>query len=79
MIMTANILEMARKLPVEERVKLVEELWDSIVQDEEGNEIPAEHKNVLDQRLEDHLKNPDDTVSFTNLEADLDATFGPIK
>ncbi|WP_215884448.1 addiction module protein [Acidithiobacillus sulfurivorans] len=41
-----------RELPVEERIKLVEELWDSIASDQKTLPLTEEQKAELDRRLE---------------------------
>ena len=40
-----------RKLPIDQRLELMEELWDSIVTDQKEMQISEEHKILLDQRL----------------------------
>lgn len=40
-----------RELPIEERIRLVEDLWDSIAEDHEEVPIPDSHKRELDVRL----------------------------
>ena len=40
-----------RELPVPERVALVEQIWDSIVEDEAGFELTDAQKAELDRRL----------------------------
>lgn len=40
------------KLPVDERIKLVEELWDSIASDQKVLPFTAEQKAELDRRLD---------------------------
>lgn len=42
------------KLPIDERLAIVEQVWDSIVNDCQHNtiqEIPDSHKKILDERL----------------------------
>jgi len=46
--MSAKIQE----LPVEERIKIVEDLWDSIAADQEALRLTAEQKAELDRRLD---------------------------
>ncbi len=41
-----------KELPVEERIKLVEELWDSIAYDQKALPLTAEQKAELDRRLD---------------------------
>jgi len=40
-----------RELPVDQRLELMEELWDSIVADQREIPISEEHKAILDLRL----------------------------
>jgi putative addiction module component (TIGR02574 family) len=40
------------QLPVEERIKLVEDLWDSIAVDQRALRLTAEQKAELDRRLD---------------------------
>jgi putative addiction module component (TIGR02574 family) len=40
------------KLPVEERIRLVEELWDSIASDQKALPLTDEQKAELDRRLD---------------------------
>ena len=40
------------KLPVDERIKLVEELWDSIAFDQKALPLTDEQKAELDRRLD---------------------------
>jgi len=41
-----------QQLPVEERIKLVEDLWDSIAADQQALRLTAEQKAELDLRLD---------------------------
>lgn len=40
------------QLPVDERIKLVEDLWDSIAADQQALRLTAEQKAELDRRLD---------------------------
>ena len=42
-----------RKLTPEERLKLIEELWESLSQDPAGVPVPQAQRDELDRRLED--------------------------
>jgi putative addiction module component (TIGR02574 family) len=48
------------RLGVDERLALVEEIWDSIAADPASVPLPADHKAELDRRLADHAANPND-------------------
>ena len=46
-------------LPVEERLRLVEDLWDSIAEVPEAVELSDEQRKELDERLEQFLRDPE--------------------
>ena len=51
-------LEEVLQLPVPERIRIVEAIWDSIVDDPDAIELSDEQKAELDRRLDDLEKNP---------------------
>jgi putative addiction module component (TIGR02574 family) len=58
------------KLSVEERIALVEELWDSIA---EATPLSEPQRAELDRRLEEHKRNPDDVVPWEVVKASIAA------
>jgi putative addiction module component (TIGR02574 family) len=58
------------KLSVEERIALVEELWDSIA---EATPLSEPQRAELDRRLEEHKRNPDDVVPWEVVKASITA------
>jgi putative addiction module component (TIGR02574 family) len=46
------------EMPIQKRIELVEDIWDSIAEMPESIEIPEWHKNELDKRLEAYHANP---------------------
>ena len=56
------------KLSVDERIHLVQTIWDSIAADTEVSEISEEHKKILDERLEAHKNNPHNVVSWDEVK-----------
>ena len=60
------------RLSVEERLALVEELWDSI--DESSGDLPLTdaQQAELDRRLAEHEANPDDVVPWEDIKASID-------
>ncbi|MGM0565863.1 MAG: addiction module protein, partial [Bacteroidota bacterium] len=56
------------KLSVDERIHLVQTIWDSIAADTEASGISDEHKKILDERLEAHKTNPEDVVSWNEVK-----------
>ena len=51
--MNANL----RKLPLDERIRLVEDLWDSIVSDQNALPLTPEQQTELDRRLDAYEAN----------------------
>ncbi|MDH5553113.1 MAG: addiction module protein [Nitrosomonas sp.] len=54
-IMTAS--EIA-EMPIQMRIQLVEDIWDSIAEMPDAMEIPQWHRQELDKRLEAYHANP---------------------
>jgi putative addiction module component (TIGR02574 family) len=65
--------EALRRLSVSERLRLVEDLWDSIAQDAPDEALPVtpELAAELDRRLAEHEANPDDVVPWEEVRARL--------
>jgi putative addiction module component (TIGR02574 family) len=51
------------KLPVEERLRLVELLWDSIAATPAAVPLSDAHRERLDERLAEHARSSDDVVT----------------
>jgi len=51
------------KLPVEERLRLVELIWESIAANPSAVSLSDAHRAVIDERLAEHARDPDDVVS----------------
>ncbi len=58
------------RLSVDERIALVEEIWDSIA---EVTPLTEAQRRELDRRLEDHEANPDDVVPWEAVKAAIEA------
>jgi putative addiction module component (TIGR02574 family) len=57
------------ELPAEARLRLIESLWDSLPPDDVP--VPEAHRELIEQRLEDQRRNPDQSVSWEELEREL--------
>jgi putative addiction module component (TIGR02574 family) len=55
------------QLAVEDRLALVEELWDSIAADTTAVPLTEAQKAELDRRIAEHEANPDDIVSWQEI------------
>ena len=67
--MNTQLLEQARKLGIDEQIELVEALWDGIVSQNIAPKLTEAQAAELDRRLEDHINNPDDVVSWDEVKA----------
>ena len=47
-------------MPIQQRIQLVEDIWDSIAEMPEVVQIPEWHKKELEKRLEAYHANPDE-------------------
>jgi len=59
------------RLSVEERLALVEELWDSIAEDSAAVPLTDAQRAELDHRLADHEARPEDVVSWDEVKASI--------
>ena len=51
------------KLPPEERMRLIEIIWASLAADPSSVPLGDAHRAVIDERLAEHERNPDDVIS----------------
>jgi putative addiction module component (TIGR02574 family) len=58
----ADIAEIL-KLPPEERMRLAEIIWESLASDPASVPLGDAHRAVIDERLAEHARNPEDVVS----------------
>jgi len=62
------LLKEARALPLAEQIELCRNLWDEIV---ESREFTPGEVALIDQRLQEHLANPGDVISWKAVKAKL--------
>ena len=59
-------------LSIEEKILLVEDLWELIAKDASNIGVPKSHINELEKRLTSHKNNPDKTLSFEELQEKIE-------
>lgn len=64
-------LDNVLRLPVPERLRLVEAIWDSIVADGAAIPLTEEQRAELDRRLAEHEADPDDVVPWEEIKASI--------
>jgi putative addiction module component (TIGR02574 family) len=62
------------QLSVNERLQLVEDLWDSIQVQPDELPLSDEHKSIIEQRLQSLQQNPSQTISWEDLKAQASRT-----
>ncbi|HEX2866063.1 MAG TPA: addiction module protein [Ignavibacteriales bacterium] len=67
----SNPLENIKNLSVAERILIVEEIWDSILNSNEEFPLSDEQKNELDKRLEAHGKNPNEVKPWSEVRDNI--------
>ena len=72
--MRSTLLEEAEKLPIEERLELVEALWDSIAADAGVDRLPLPqwHLEELDRRIAEFDADPEEGSSWEDVRARLE-------
>ncbi len=59
------------RLGIEERLTLVEELWDSIAADGSAVPLTQAQRDELGRRIADHEANPDDVVPWEEIKTSI--------
>lgn len=59
------------RLGVDERLDLVEQIWDSIAADNAAPPLTDPQRAELDRRIADHERDPDDVVSWENVKTSV--------
>lgn len=58
------------KLSIEERLRLVELIWQSIAVDPSAIPLSDAHRAVIDERLAEHERDPEDVVTKKRIFAE---------
>ena len=61
--MSDNDIAEILQLPVEERLRLVQLIWESVAADPSSVPLGEAHRAVIDERLAEHERSPDDVVT----------------
>lgn len=71
--MTRAALQKLLKLPAAEKIELAQMLWESIEPEKEAGflAIPLWQRKILDERLSDLERHPDDEQTWEEVKAEL--------
>ena len=68
---TQQIVEAFRRLPVVERARLVEELWDEVARELELRPLSEAERRLLDERIRQHNETPTDVEAWETARDDI--------
>ena len=69
--MQSQLTEAARKLSIADRITLVEEIWDTIAEENQAFELTDAQKRELDRRLESSRANPGQGRTWKEIKAEF--------
>ncbi len=69
--MSLNLTEEAKKLSIPERIALVQEIWDSIAEDNDCFELTETQKQEHDRRLESLRANPSQGRTWEEIRSEF--------
>jgi len=69
--MQSELTEQAKKLSISELILLVEEIWDTIAEDNQAFELTDAQKRELDRRLESARSNPGQGRTWDEIKAEF--------
>jgi putative addiction module component (TIGR02574 family) len=67
---TATLNEITA-LSVEDRIRLVQAIWDSIAAEQAYPDLTEVQKRELDRRITDYEANPDDVLTWEEIKASI--------
>jgi putative addiction module component (TIGR02574 family) len=70
--MSSPLLDDALRLPVPERIELVQAIWDSIVAESASVALTDEQRDEVDRRLADAVSNPKDERPWAEVRSSLE-------
>lgn len=70
MDITATLNEIAT-LSIEDRIRLVQAIWDSIAAEQAYPDLTEQQKLELDHRIDDYEMNPDNVLTWEEIKASI--------
>ncbi|MFP4009658.1 MAG: addiction module protein [Spirulinaceae cyanobacterium] len=67
----AATLEEIKTLSLEDRITLVQAIWDSIAAEQAYPSLTEAQKQELDSRIETHHQNPDNVLTWDEIKASI--------
>ena len=68
---TESFVSQFRELSSDEKIQLVQELWDEIAEEVSRRPLSESQRRLLDERLADEEQNPDDVEPWAKAKTDI--------
>ena len=69
--MAMELTKQGKNLSISERIRLVEEIWDTIAEENQGFELTDAQKQELDRRLESAINNGGQGGTWDEIKAEF--------
>ena len=69
--MSTIIFSELLELPINERLRLVSALWDSITENPDSLELTDSERKILDERMEAYMNNPSEGKPWSEIKSEL--------
>ena len=69
--MQLELTKQAKNLSISDRIRLVEEIWDTIAEENEAFGLTDAHKRELDRRLESATNNPGQGRTWEEIKSEF--------
>jgi putative addiction module component (TIGR02574 family) len=73
--MASKLLQEIQKLSLDERLELIDEIWETIGDDSEPQPFTSEQLSELDRRIADQRKNPQASIPWEKVVEELDRKY----
>jgi putative addiction module component (TIGR02574 family) len=67
----ATTLREIATLSVEDRIYLVQAIWDSIADEQDYPDLTESQKRELDRRIDDYERNPDQVITWEEIKTSI--------
>jgi putative addiction module component (TIGR02574 family) len=66
-------MDSIKQLGVAERVRLVQDIWETLQPTAEELPLTEEQRQLIDRRLEEHRRDPDSAIPWEQVEARIES------
>jgi putative addiction module component (TIGR02574 family) len=70
-MISQSITESFRKLSPDDKIRLLEELWSEVAEEYATMPLSESHRQLLDERLQQHAENPEDVEPWETVRDDV--------